>query len=189
MLKVINAKLQLQRKAIDDSKTDMNENLKMRLEKQNEDIESIQLSVRRIINLMDMQTTNQSYHWRKQEHFNRQNIEAINKSNTGLQSLLTLPNKLDEFQNETTNQIHNQLNQMTAMRNQLSVLMNESAFATDSIEESIEVNLRAYDAITKDLKLHFARAEFMALNLIQKESQGQDVNEDIMQDMNLLSLG
>ena len=136
-----------------------------------------------------MQNSNQSHHWRKQEHFNRQNLEALNQSNSGLQSLLALPNKLDEFQNETMNQIHNQLNQMTAMRNQLTVLMNESALATNSIVESIELNLRAYDAMTKDLKLHFANTEFRILSLIQNESEGQDVNEDMMQEMDLLSLG
>lgn len=189
MLKEINTKLLLQRQTIDENKIEMNENMKKRLEKQNEDIESIQLSLTRITNLMDMQTSNQTYNWRKQEHFNRQNLEALNQSNIELQFLLTLPNNLDEFQNETMNQIHNQLNQMTTMRNQLSALMNESAVATDSIEESIELNLRAYDAMTNDLKLHFANTEFRVLTLIQNESQGKDVNEDIMQEMDLLSLG
>ena len=189
MLREINTKLLHQRQKIDESKRELNENMKKRLEKQNEDIESIQLSVTRIINLIGMQNFNQSYHWRKQEHFNRQNLEALNQSNTGLQFLLVLPNKLDEFQNEIMNQIHNQLNQMTAMRNQLSVLMNESALATDSIEESIELNLRAYDEMTKDLKLHIANTEFRVLSLFQNELQGKDVNEDIMQEMDLLSLG
>ena len=189
MLKEINTKLLLQRQAIDESKNEMNENMKKRLEKQNEDIESIQLSVTRIINLMDMQNSNQTYYWRKQERFYRESFEILTQSNNGLQSLLVLPYKIDELQNETMNQIHNQLNQMTAIRNQLSVLMNESALATDSIDESIELNMRAYDAMTKDLKLNFANTEFRVLSLIQNESQGKDVNEDIMQEMDMLSQG
>ena len=92
-------------------------------------------------------------------------------------------------QNKTITQIHNQLDQMTAMRAQLSVLLNESLFSPHLSKEPIEENLRLYDAIAKDLKLYFAKAEFTILGLVQKNLEEQNVNEDIMEEMDLLSLG
>ena len=182
-------KILRQRQKIDETKKEINDNIKMKLDHQNDELDSIALSIRRIHNLMAMQAGNETHNWKIQEHLNLQNLQALNETKISIHHSNDIINtKLNSLQNETFGHIQHQLDQMTELRYQLSILMNDSTNSTNLIERSIHENLKQYDAGVKELKLHFSKTEFSILNLIQKDDQGF-IDKEIEQEMDLLSLG
>ena len=189
MMKDIEQKLLRQRQQIDETKEEINDNIKMKLDHQNNEIDSIALSIKRVNNLMTMHAGNETLNWKTQEYLNLQNSQALNETKISIHHSNDMLNmKLNALQNETFGHVHRQLDQMTELRYQLSILMNDSTNATNSIEHSIHENLRRYDAGVKELKLHFTKTEFSILSLIQKDDQGF-IDKEIEQEMDLLSLG
>ena len=189
MMKDIEQKLLRQRQQIDETKEEINDNIKMKLDHQNNEIDSIALSIKRVNNLMTMHAGNETLNWKTQEYLNLQNSQALNETKISIHHSNDMLNmKLNALQNETFGHVHRQLDQMTELRYQLSILMNDSTNATNSIEHSIHENLRRYDAGVKELKLHFSKTEFSILSLIQKDDQGF-IDKEIEQEMDLLSLG
>ena len=190
MMKNIERKILSQRQIIDQSKKEINENIRMKLDDQNNELDSISLGIRRIIDLMAMQTRNETSNWKRQERFNLRNSEALNATKISIQhSNDNLSARLSTFQNETFGHIHRQIDQMTEMRNQLSDLMNANSASSDSVKHSIDEIIKKYDASVKELKLHFSKMEFSMLSLIQKDDQKENLDDDIMQELDMLSIG
>ena len=189
MMEEMEQKILRQRQKIDETKKEINDNIKMKLDNQNDELDSIALSIKRIHNLMAMLAANETLNWETQERLNLQNLQALNETKISIHHSDDIINtKLNALQNETFGHIHHQLDQMTELRHQLSILMNDSTNSKNLIDRSIHENLRRYDASVKELKLHFSKTEFSILSLIQKDDQGF-IDKEIEQEMDLLSLG